>query len=79
MAQKGGKLKRLFFSLILIALLVVAFVLLGGGNLLRSTGTWIGGIGKKADNVKQTIQQKATTIEKTVENLKEGEKPGEKK
>jgi len=79
MAQKGGKLKRLFFSIVLIALLAIVFILLGGGNLLKSTGKWIGGIGKKAEDVKQTIEQKATTIEKTVENLKEGEKPGEKK
>ena len=79
MAQKRGMLKRLFFSLVLLALLAVVFVLLGGGNLLKSTGKWIGGIGGKAEDVKQTIEKKATTIEKTVENLKEGEKPGEKK
>jgi hypothetical protein len=63
----------------LVALLIIVFVLLGGGNFLKSTGNWIGGVGKKAEDVKQTIEQKATTIEKTVEKLKEGEKPGEKK
>jgi len=65
--------------LVLIALLIIVFVLLGGGNILKSTGRWIGGVGKKAEDVKQTIEQKATTIEKTVEKLKEGEQPGEKK
>jgi hypothetical protein len=79
MAQKGGKLKRLFFSLVLIALLAIVFILLGGGNILKSTGKWIGGIGRKAEDVKQTIEHKATTLEKTVETLKEGDKQGEKK
>jgi Sec-independent protein translocase protein TatA len=79
MAQKGGKLKRFFFLMILLALLIMVFVLLGGGDLLKSTGNWIGGVGKKAEDVKQTIEHKATTIEKTVKKLKENEKPGEKK
>ncbi len=79
MAQKGGTLKRIFLTLLLLALLVIVFVLMGGGNLLKSTGTWIGGVGKKAENVKQTIEHKAATIEKTVEKLKENDKPGEKK
>jgi Sec-independent protein translocase protein TatA len=79
MAQKGGKLKRFFFLMILLALLIMVFVLFGGGDLLKSTGNWIGGVGKKAEDVKQTIEHKATTIEKTVKKLKENEKPGEKK
>lgn len=79
MAHKGGTLKRFFFLLVLVALLVIVFVLFGGGNLLKSTGNWIGGVGKKAEDAKQTIEKKATTIEKTVEKLKDGEKPGEKK
>ncbi len=79
MAQKGGTLKRIFLTLLLLALLVIVFVLMGGGNLLKSTGTWIGGVGKKAEDVKQTIEHKAVTIEKTVEKLKENDKPGEKK
>jgi len=79
MAQKSGTLKRIFLTLLLLALLVIVFVLMGGGNLLKSTGNWIGGVGKKAEDVKQTIEHKAVTIEKTVEKLKENEKPGEKK
>lgn len=79
MAQKGGKVKRFFLTLVLLAALVIVFILLGGGNLLKSTGKWIGGMGKKAEDVKQNIEKKATTIEKTVEKLKENEKPGEKK
>ena len=79
MAQKGGKLKRFILIVLLVALLTVVFVLLGGGKFLKSAGTWLGGVGKKAEDIKGTIEQKATTIEKTVEKLKEGEKPGEKK
>ncbi len=79
MAKKGGTLKRFFLTLVFLALLIIVFILLGGGNLLKSTGIWIGGVGKKAEDVKQTIEHKATTIEKTVEKLKENEKAGEKK
>ncbi len=79
MAKKGGSVKRLVLTLVFLALLIIVFILLGGGNLLKSTGTWIGGVGKKAEDVKQTIEHKATTIEKTVEKLKESEKTGEKK
>jgi Sec-independent protein translocase protein TatA len=79
MAKKSGTLKRFFFLLVLVALLVIVFVLFGGGNLLRSTGNWIGGVGNKAEDVKQRIEKKATTIGNTVEKLKDGEKPGEKK
>ncbi len=79
MAKKSGTLKRFFLTLVFLALLIIVFILLGGGNLLKSTGTWIGGVGKKAEDVKQTIEHKATTIEKTVEKLKESEKTGEKK
>ncbi len=79
MAKKGGSVKRLVLTLVFLALLIIVFILLGGGNLLNSTGTWIGGVGRKAEDVKQTIEHKATTIEKTVEKLKESEKTGEKK
>jgi Sec-independent protein translocase protein TatA len=79
MAKKGGTLKRIFLTLLLLALVVIVFVLMGGGDLLKSTGNWIGGVGKKAEDVKQTIEHKAVTIEKTVEKLKENEKAGEKK
>lgn len=79
MAQKRGKLKRFVLVLIFLALASVVFILLGGGNFLKKTAHWLGGVGNRAENVKQTIEQKATTIEKTVEKLKEGDKPGEKK
>jgi Sec-independent protein translocase protein TatA len=79
MAQKGGKVKRFFFILVLLALLAVVFVILGGGNLLKSTGNWLGGVGKKAEDVKQSIEQKATSAEKTLEKIKDEVKPGEKK
>ena len=79
MAQKGGKMKRIFLTLIFLALLAVVFVLLGGGTWLKSAGKWIGGMGSKAEDVKQTIEKKATTVEKSVEKGIEAVKPGEKK
>jgi Sec-independent protein translocase protein TatA len=79
MAQKGGKLKRFILIALFLVLAAVVFVILGGGKVLRSAGSWLGGMGNKAEDIKGTIEQKATTIEKTVEKLKEGEKPGDKK
>ncbi|HXY55636.1 MAG TPA: hypothetical protein VEM40_13290 [Nitrospirota bacterium] len=79
MAQRGGKVKRFLLTLILLALIIIVFILLGGGGLLKSAGKWIGGMGKKAEDIKGTLEHKATTIEKTVEKLKESDKPGEKK
>lgn len=79
MAPKGGKLKRFLLVLIFIALVVIVFVIMGGGNILKKTANWLSGVGTKAEDVKQTIEHKATTIEKTVEKLKEGDKPGETK
>lgn len=76
MAQ--SKAKRFLLSMVLIALLVVIFILLGGGGLLKSAGRWISGMGTKAEDIKERMEQKAETIEKTVEKLKDGEK-GEKK
>ncbi len=79
MAGKGGKMKRILLTLILLALVVVVFVLFGGGTWLRSAGKWLGGMGTKADDVKQTIEKKAATIEKTVEKGIDAVKPGDKK
>ena len=76
MAKKGGSLKRIFLVLVLLALLFVVFIIMGGGRFLKSTGIWLGGVGKQAEEVKQSIEQKATTIEKTVEKLKDGDKTG---
>ncbi len=72
MAKKGGKLKSLVLYLVFLALLVVIFALLGGGKLLKSAGT-------KTEEIKGSIEKKATSVEKTVEKLKEDIKPGEKK
>jgi Sec-independent protein translocase protein TatA len=79
MAQKGGGVKRILLAIVLLILLAIAFVLLGGGKLLKSTGNWLGGVGNKAEDMKGTLEKKAVTIEKTVEKLKQEEKPGEKK
>jgi len=79
MAKKGGKFKSLVLALLFLVLLAFVFVIMGGGNLLRSAGSWIGGVGTKADEVKGTIEHKATNVEKTVQKLKEDVKPGEKK
>ena len=79
MAQKGGAFKRFLITFILLVLLVVVFVLLGGGNLLKKTGTWIGGVGKQADDVKKDIENKASSVEKKVEKGIDAFKQGEKK
>ncbi|HLE41129.1 MAG TPA: hypothetical protein VI956_06455 [Nitrospirota bacterium] len=71
MAQKGG-LKRLFLVLIFVALAVILFALLGGGRLLKSAG-------KSTEEIKGKIEKGASTIEKTVEKLKEDVKSGDKK
>jgi len=77
MAQKGG-FKRLVLTLVLLALAAVVFILLGGGKLLKSTGSWLGGVGKKAEEVKQDMEQKATSVEKGVtkglDTIKQGDK-----
>jgi hypothetical protein len=79
MAQQGGKLKR--FILIVIFLIVVsaAFVLLGGGNFLKSAGVWLGGLGSKAESMKGKIEEGATSVEKKAEKVKEAVTSGEKK
>ena len=79
MAGKGGKMKRILLTVIFLALLSVVFVVLGGGTWLKSAGHWLGGMGSKAEDAKQTIEKKATTIEKSVEKGIEAVKPGEKK
>lgn len=83
MAQKGGKLKRFFLTVVLIALVAVAFILLGGGNMLRSAGRWMSGVGKDAEVVKQKMEEKATktgqAVEKVIDTVKPGDKTGEKK
>ncbi len=79
MAKKGGKLKRFFLVLVLLALAAVAFILLGGDELLKSSGIWLHGVGTKAEDVKQSIEQRASTVQKTVEKGIEAVKPGEKK
>ena len=77
MAQQGG-FKRFLLVLVLLVLAAVVFVLLGGGKLLKESGNWITGAGKKAEEVKQDIEKKATNVEKvgkeTVDKLKSGDK-----
>lgn len=79
MAQKGGNLKRFILIVIFLSAFAVAFVLLGGGNLLRSAGNWIGGMGSKADTMKGKIEEGATSVEKKVEKVKEAVASEEKK
>lgn len=71
MAQKGG-FKRLVLVLVFIALAVIIFALFGGGRLLKSAGT-------KTEEIKGKLEKGATTIEKTVDKLKQIEKSGDKK
>lgn len=79
MAQKGGKLKKYLLALILLVLLAVVFIVVGGGKLLTTAGKKIEGVGKQAEEIKQDMKEKATTIEKTVEKLKEPQKTGDRK
>lgn len=79
MAQKGLSLKKIVLTLILLALLGIVFVLAGGGNLLKSAGKKIEGAGKQADVFKQKVEEKASSIEKTVEKSIDSVKQGEKK
>jgi hypothetical protein len=79
MAQKGGKMKRFILIVIFLAVFSAAFVLLGGGNLLKSAGTWIGGLGSKAENMKGKIEEGATSVEKKAEKVKEAVTSVEKK
>jgi len=79
MAQKGGKLKRFILIVIFLAVLAVAFVLLGGGDVLKSAGTWIGSLGSKAESMKGKIEEGATSVEKKAEKVKEAVTAVEKK
>lgn len=82
MAQKGG-IKRFFLTIILIALLGVIFILAGGGNLLKSAGKWMSGVGKEAEIVKEKMEEKASktgqAVEKVIDTVKPAVKTGEKK
>ena len=79
MGKKGGTMKRLVLTVLFLALLAVVFVLLGGGNILKSVGTWLGGMGNQAETMKGKIEEGATTVEKKVEQVKESVTSGEKK
>jgi len=83
MAQKGGKIKTFIYTLILLALVAVVFILLGGGDVLKKAGQKIEGAGKQAEQMKEkmekTGEETKKTIEKTVEKGIESVKPGEKK
>ncbi len=83
MAQKSGKVKRFVMTIVLLVLIGVVFILMGGGNLLRSAGRWMTGMGKEAEVVKQKMEEKATktghAVEKVIDTVKPAEKTGEKK
>lgn len=72
-------MKRIILIIVLLAFVSIAFVLLGGGKFLKTAGSWLGGVGNKAEDIKGTIEQKAVKIEKTVEKLKETATEGDKK
>ncbi len=79
MAKKGGNFKRFILIVIFLVVFSAAFVLLGGGNVLKSAGTWIGSLGSKAENMKGKIEEGATSVEKKAEKVKEAVTSGEKK
>jgi len=45
-------LKRFLLSVIFVMLLVIVFILLGGGELLKDAGRRLSGMGSKAETVK---------------------------
>jgi len=65
-------LKRIVLIIVFLVVAGVAFVLLGGGNQLKSAGT-------KAENIKGQIEEGAKTVEKKAEKVKEAVTSGEKK
>lgn len=71
MASKGWNVKRFILIVIFLLVLSVAFVLLGGGNLLKSAGTWMGGMGSKAETFKGKLEEGAQSVEKKAEKVKE--------
>lgn len=75
---RQGKAKKFLMTIVLIALLVLVFILVGGGGLLKSAGRWISGMGTKAEGIKEDVEEKAKTIEKRIEKLKESDKGGGK-
>jgi membrane protein required for beta-lactamase induction len=83
MAKKGGKLKTIVLTLVLLALIAVVFILMGGGSMLKSAGKWISGVGKEADVVKQKVEEKASNtgkaVEKVMDTVKSRDKTGDKK
>jgi hypothetical protein len=76
---KKGLFKKVLLSLVLAALLIIVFVLLGGGDFLRTAGKKMEGAGRQADQIKQTVEEKAASVEKTVEKGLDSIKSGEKK
>ena len=74
-----GSIKRFVLSVVFIALLIVVFILVGGGGMLKEAGKWVSGMGKKAEDVKEKLEEKAETVGKTVEKLKESDKSGGRK
>ncbi len=79
MAPKSGKVRKFVLLLVLLGLLVVVFVLAGGGDFLKSAGKRLEKAGKHAETLKQNVQEKASTLEKRVEKGIDAVKPGEKK
>jgi hypothetical protein len=79
MAKKGGNLQRFILIMIFLVVISVAFVLLGGGNVLKSAGIWIGSLGSKAETMKGKIEEGATSVEKKAEKVKDAVTSGEKK
>jgi hypothetical protein len=79
MALKGGKLKTFILVLIFLVVFSTAFVLLGGGNFLKTAGNWMSHLGSKADTMKGTIEEGAKTVGQKAEKVKEAVTSAEQK
>lgn len=71
MAPKVWTLKRLVMTILFLVLLAVVFVLLGGGNLLKDAGAWLGGLGSKAESMKGKIEKGAQSVGKKAGEVKD--------
>ena len=59
------------YSLIVLAILVLVFIFVGGGDLMKSVGQWISGTGDKAEQVKEKVQKKTDDVrEKAADKIR---------
>lgn len=64
-------IKGFIISAIVLAVLVLVFVFVGGGDVLKSVGEWVSGTGSKADQMKGEMQKKTDDVrEKAADTIR---------